>query len=224
MRIDMTGRVCANLTVVKKAGVYRGYDTTWFCKCKCGNYTSVRGSFLRNGHTKSCGKCRKYALEDNHIRCTVKSGRSFIFDIRDFFKVDAYSWSVSKYGYVLGSNKKGTRTKLHRMLLKNPANVVDHINNTPWDCRRQNLREATQQQNTQNSRLNKNSTTGYKGVCFDKRKQKFLASIHPNRKTVFLGYYNNPIKAAQAYDCAALEYFGEFANLNFKGGENDKTE
>ena len=29
--------------------------TMWVCRCKCGNEIIVRGSSLRNGHTKSCG-------------------------------------------------------------------------------------------------------------------------------------------------------------------------
>lgn len=27
----------------------------YLCKCECGNYTVIRSSYLRNGHTRSCG-------------------------------------------------------------------------------------------------------------------------------------------------------------------------
>lgn len=52
--IDMTGKVCGRLTVVRK------YDTNkrgayWLCNCECGKQTVVAGRSLRTGHTKSCG-------------------------------------------------------------------------------------------------------------------------------------------------------------------------
>lgn len=30
-----------------------------------------------------------------------------------------------------------------------------------------------------------------------------------------IGYFNDEIEAANAYDCKALELFGEYANINF---------
>ena len=216
MRIDMKGKICGKLTVIEKKDVYKGYDTRWLCKCSCGSFTVVRGSFLRNGHTKSCGNCIRYEEEkDGIIKCTVGSGRSFIFEAQDYNLVSKYRWSVTKDGYVLGTIDGGIRVKLHRLLMGNPQCVVDHINGNPDDCRRSNLRCATQQQNTQNSILPKSSTTGFKGVCFDKQNGKFMAHIHPNGKMKFLGYYISPIEAALAYDKAASLYFGEFAKPNF---------
>lgn len=53
-RKDLTGRQFGRLTVLKfvpneKEGAY------WLCKCDCGNEVVVLGSYLKNGHTKSCG-------------------------------------------------------------------------------------------------------------------------------------------------------------------------
>ena len=222
MRIDMTGKKYGRLTVLRKEGVYKGHDTLWFCKCQCGNSTIVRGSYLRNGHTKTCGHCIRYEKEADYYRCTVGTGRSFIFDAQDFPQVSKYQWSVSKDGYLLGYSE-GQCVKLHRLLLGNPDMVVDHINGNPSDCRRINLRVATQHQNTYNSSISKSSSTGYKGVCFDKHRRKYIAHIHPNGKMVFLGYYGSPYEAALAYDKAASIYFGEYAKLNFKEGEQTGT-
>ena len=54
---DETGKKYANLTVISFAGVSGRY-ATFLCKCDCGRETVVRGSDLRTGNTKSCGKCK----------------------------------------------------------------------------------------------------------------------------------------------------------------------
>lgn len=222
MRIDRAGKKCGALTVLEKADVYRKHDTRWLCRCDCGNIVRVRGSYLRNGHTKTCGHCVTYIDKGDYIKCIVKSGKAFVFDRRDLNIVSKYTWSVSQEGYVISGTGKEC-IKLHRLLLGNPINsVVDHINGHPWDCRRCNLRFASQQQNTQNSVMPKSNTTGYKGVCFDKRRKKYIASIHPNGRTKFLGYYNSPYEAALAYDRAAIYYYGEFARPNFRKEENNE--
>lgn len=229
-KIDMTGRIYGKLQVISESNKPKKYETLWLCKCACGNFTEVRGYYLRSGHTKTCGHCpEQYDFFDNFTKCTVKSGRYFIFDNEDLDLLKQYQWSVDKHGYAQGINKSsGKKVKLHRLLLNvSDVAVVDHINGQPWDNRKCNLRFATQHQNTQNSAMPSSNTTGYKGVCFDKRKKKYLAAIHLNGKTKFLGYFSNPQDAAKAYDKAAVLYFGEFARLNFadlKSGREEETQ
>lgn len=153
-----------------------------------------------------------------------KNGRTFLFDAEDLALVNERAWSVGKDGYVHGTIE-GQTIKLHRLLLNAPSDmVVDHINGVPSDCRKQNLRIGSQHQNTMNCSIPKNSKTGFKGVCFDKRRGKYMAHIHPGRKTKFLGYYESPIEAALAYDKAASFYFGSFAKLNFMKEENNESQ
>lgn len=55
--------------------------------------------------------------------------------------------------------------------------------------------------------------SGFKGVS--ECKGRFRAHIGLGEGNVLLGYWETAKEAALAYDKAALEYFGEFAVLNF---------
>ena len=52
--IDLHGMRYGRLQVIEIAGK-KGCETTWLCKCDCGNETVVMGGNLRSGKTKSCG-------------------------------------------------------------------------------------------------------------------------------------------------------------------------
>ena len=80
-----------------------------------------------------------------------------------------------------------------------PTHEVDHINGVRDDNRLVNLREATSTQNHQNRALSDTNTSGYLGVYWHKARQKWLARIAVNRKTHFLGRFDNPEEAAAAY-------------------------
>ena len=91
---------------------------------------------------------------------------------------------------------------------------LDHINGIRWDNSIENLRECTQLQNTQNKVKSKNSGNNYKGVQ-KAPTGKFYASIRVNGSSIYLGAFLDEIEAAEAYDAAAREAFGEFAYTNF---------
>ena len=90
---------------------------------------------------------------------------------------------------------------------------VDHINGNKQDNRIENLREATRSQNMINvgkSTLNK---SGYKGVSFNKKMNKWTAQIKQNNKHFYLGHFDSPEKAHETYRKKATELYGEFANF-----------
>lgn len=91
---------------------------------------------------------------------------------------------------------------------------IDHKNGIKTDNRPENLRPATRTQNGQNRKIQQNNS-GYKGVHRRKTGHKFSAAIRVNKILISLGNFDCPIKAAEAYDAAALKHFGEFARINF---------
>lgn len=58
--------------------------------------------------------------------------------------------------------------------------------------------------------------SGYFGVYFETKRNRWRATIKNDYKTKFLGYFKTAEEAAQAYDDAARKLHGEFAKQNFK--------
>lgn len=88
---------------------------------------------------------------------------------------------------------------------------VDHENRVKWDNRPRNLRLATRSQNCANSKVRVDNKAGYRGVHFDKEKNKFAVQITKNKKTHSLGYYETVEQAAKVAQDARVKLFGEFA-------------
>ncbi len=112
-------------------------------------------------------------------------------------------------------NGKARKERMHRAILKAPPGViVDHINGNTLDNRRSNLRVCSHTENLQNM-TSRSGTSRFKGVGWHKARRKWAARIVVNGRHVYLGYFENERKAAEAYDAASLKYFGPFARPNF---------
>lgn len=155
----------------------------------------------------------------------LSQGKVAIVDDADFERINAHKWYASKdfrtgrfYALRHVPISKGIRTmiSMHHEVMNAPKGTeVDHIHSDDTlDNRRSNLRICTTAQNQQNRGKSKNNTSGYKGVCWHRRHQKWQADIAYNGTNVFLGRFNDPKDAARAYNKAALRYHGEFARLN----------
>ncbi len=96
---------------------------------------------------------------------------------------------------------------------------IDHINRNPSDNRLCNLRLATKSQNSANVR-SIGKTSQFRGVSWYKEIGKWQVSVGKNRKVWCIGYFENEVDAAKAYDAKATELHGEFANLNFPQGDD----
>ncbi len=93
-----------------------------------------------------------------------------------------------------------------------PVRNIDHINRLKSDNRIANLRCATQGQNLLNTGLFRHNTSGVRGVYWDRARQKWVAGIKINQKTIYLGGFDTIEEAASIRNAAALKSFGEFAN------------
>jgi len=96
-----------------------------------------------------------------------------------------------------------------------PKGELDHINRNRSDNRIVNLRETTKQQNQYNASTRQDSTSGFKGVYFEKESKRWKAQGVLDKKRINIGRFSTPEEAARAYDRFALMNYGEFACLNF---------
>jgi hypothetical protein len=130
--------------------------------------------------------------------------------------VAQYAWYWDKVGnvvYAATDIPKIGKVKMHQLILgKTIGRVTDHINFNGLDNRRCNLRVVSSRQNTINRRLQRNNTSGYRGV--EHRHGKWNARIKCRGKTYHLGTFADAESAARVYDKAAQEFFGSYAQLN----------
>ncbi len=153
-----------------------------------------------------------------HREIMVKGPRGngiALVDTEDFDRLNASVWYLCKQGYAY-MVMNGTTVKMHRSVLDYKGDdTIDHKNGVKLDNRRSNLRIATNSQNISNRRKYAGGSSRFKGVCFDKNNNRWLARISINRNQRNLGRYVCEDDAARAYDVAAREVHGPFACVNF---------
>lgn len=88
-----------------------------------------------------------------------------------------------------------------------PEKDLDHVDETPSNNRISNLRLATNQENQHNrSNPSINNKSGFRGVSWGKKLQKWRARIKLNETYKHLGYFNTAEEAYEAYLTAKRLY------------------
>ena len=157
-----------------------------------------------------------------------------IIDATDLPLIAGMRWnwmprSDGEEAVVARSGPSGEQTPLRRIILglKGRQWNISHRNGDALDCRRANLIVRDRTHTNAHARKRKVGfdgrppTSQFKGVCWIEKAGKWLAQIQKEGVHRRLGYFGDEIAAAEAYDEAARELFGEHARLNFPDGIDD---
>ena len=177
------------------------------CKCGCGGITTPGKKWIKGHNVKiRVGKDNptyKHGLTNHKIHVTWTNMKNRCYNYHNHGYKDyggrgirvCIRWRNNFKAFYNWSIKNGWKDELEIDRIDNNGNY--HPNNCRW---------VTPKVNSNNKRQYKNNTSGYTGVYFDKRRNKYYAQSTIHRKPKHLGYFDAPKEAANAIkDCKNAE-------------------
>ena len=95
--------------------------------------------------------------------------------------------------------------------------LLDHVDGNRQNNKIENLRLANRFENSHNKQINKNNTSGVKGVYWHRKAKKWAAQITKHNKHYSLGVFETKELAAEFVALAREMLHGKFANHGYKG-------
>ena len=130
---------------------------------------------------------------------TKKHTNMFVMvDDEDFEYFNQWKWHLSDSGYAKRSQHTKLKFKkyknkiiwMHRLINNTPRGfLTDHENRNKLDNRRSNLRTADKSLNGINRGKQNNNASGFKGVYWHKKANKWMVDITIKGKYIYLGLY-----------------------------------
>lgn len=154
----------------------------------------------------------------------LTQGKIALVDSEDYEWLSQWKWYASQRGYTYYAlrsswfNKYPHPVFMHREIMnlkKGDGTICDHRNRNGLHNYKENLRIVSHSTSMCNRKRNRNNTSGYKGVSWNKNAQKWIVHIGINGKDKYCGLFVDIETAAIKYDLEAIKYFGNDAVLNF---------
>lgn len=198
MREDIIGQRFNRLVVIKDDGTRSSKgDIKWLCRCDCGNFYHALGYRLKRGLTKSCG-----CLNDEKKRERFKD---LTGTETEHFKMISRSHSANQRVYW----KCVCRFCGNELILIN--NDIHHY--TSCGCRRgaskAYMDSIRNPESLKTTKPTAKSTTGVRGVYFNKRKGNYQAFINVDKKPKYLGSSIDFEKAVSLRKNAEKEFWNK---------------
>lgn len=147
-----------------------------------------------------------------------------VVDDDDFDFLNQWKWNVEvsecgRHYYAVRHVTVGTKQqdtiRMHRQIMQVSDGVlVDHCSRNTLDNQKTNLRVCNKSQNGSNAEKRCDNKSGFKGVHWHLRVGKWAVQIQIEKRRTHVGYFDNVIDAAKAYDNAAIKSYGVFAATN----------
>lgn len=206
---------------IRKCSV-EGCETQYYAKGHCfKHYSQIRNYGKIFKRTKF--DPNEFIFEDEICKIQIYDRKNnpkcqAIIDTEDYERVKDYKWHFNHKTQTVGGSLPNSNSKIYisRLIMNvtDPQTEVDHKNHDKLDNRKQNLRICSRSQNQKNQRILKSNTSGYKGVSWCPKSNKWVSKISVNNKTVHLGLFTDKKQAAHAYNRASKKYHGEFGLIN----------
>ena len=119
--------------------------------------------------------------------------------------------TVNGHGYRTGS-VNNVQLQAHRVIWalfhgEQPSDQIDHLNGIRTDNRIENLRVVTPQENSRNSKMRRDNTSGVSGVSWVKSRGKWEVRITVDNRIIHLGRFQS-IDEAKAVRAEGLTLYG----------------
>ncbi len=190
--------------------IHKGDRGFYHCTCQCGKERDLLPYLLTSGKTLSCGCMAK--LGKGADMTGEKKGNLYIEQ-----KVVVGNRSFYKCRCVCGKEK---------LIATNHINLVSscgckpNLGNTIRESLQIYCKNGTYVPGLTRTNLNKNNTSGYKGVSYRKDRNKYRAYIKFQRRNIHLGYYNSFEDAVEARKIAEMAILKEVEEENYERAEN----
>lgn len=126
----------------------------------------------------------------------LTQGRYALVDDRDFEYINQFTWCFDS-GYAARKDSNDKKVYMHRVINKTlDGFITDHIDRNRLNNQQSNLRTVSSSENIRNKKGW--SSSGHKGVSWDKQTKKWRAKAGLNYKTIHLGRFHNLKDAIKA--------------------------
>ena len=177
----------------------------------CGEEFRTQTFFIKSEYTKSCGCYQKRRTSETHK--THGLGYTRLYNIwvkikgRTLNPKYKFFHDYGGRGITICEEWKNDFVSFHDWAMSNGYSdelSIDRINNDGNYCP-ENCRWTTRVIQGRNQRIRKDNTSGYKGVYYYKRGNKYKAQICVNNKNKGLGSFSTPVEGAIAYNNYIIE-------------------
>ena len=179
----------------------------------CGNEFRTQPYGINNGHSKSCG-CYKSSKLSNRSK-THGLIETRLYRIWASIKDRTLNPKNKRYndyggrGITICEEWKNDFMSFYSWAMENGYEEnkglsIDRIDND-GNYEPNNCRWTTRIIQSRNRRIHKSNKSGYRGVCYNKGNNKYVAQITINNKSIHLGYFQTTVEGAIVYNNYIIE-------------------